>query len=238
MHRSQSVAVLLQLRNSDWRAGIHLQCSKFQPVQQCRAFLLTVAPQTEDQKWMTPLQGIVNGVIKVFFNPSTKIMAEVGCEPENACTTDGLTFKSFTIRWLALAAQLAPTLAEQIWPYIDASATGAAQQCDGGDGGTWCGYHWNTATWDGSQGVGQQMSALAAVSAPLITLEGLSAPLTLKTGATSKGDASAGTGDDSAITGSPWLTKKITTGDRAGAGILTFLILAYILGGSYWLCSY
>jgi mannan endo-1,6-alpha-mannosidase len=187
---------------------------------------------------MEPLNAILAGVIKVFFNANTKIISEVGCEPENNCNTDGLTFKSFTLRWMALCAQLVPSTADLIWPYIQASAEGAAGQCDGGDTGTVCGYHWDTTTWDGSTGVGQQMSALAAVGANMITVQNLFAPLTLKTGATSKGDASAGTGDPSAVTGSPWLTKKITTGDRAGAGILTALLLAYTVGGAYWLCSY
>ena len=164
-------------------------------------------------------------------------MSEVGCEPYNNCNTDGLTFKSFTMRWLAIATQLVPGSAGTIWPYITASATGAAQQCSGG--GDVCGYHWNTATWDGSTGVGQQMSALAAIQANMITVENLQAPLTLDTGATSKGDASAGTGGGATSTiGSPWLTKHITTGDKAGAGILTALLLVYTLGGAYWLCSY
>ena len=186
---------------------------------------------------MTPLNALVGGVIKVFFNPNTKIMSEVGCEPENDCNTDGLTFKSFTIRWLALTAQLVPSMAGTIWPYIEASANGAAGQCDG-NGGDWCGYHWDTTTWDGFMGVGEQMSALATISANLITVEDLAAPLTLKTGASSKGDASAGTGTTATDTGSPWLTRKITTGDRAGAGILTALLLLYTVGGAYWLCSY
>lgn len=183
---------------------------------------------------MEPLQGILGGVFKVFFG-NDDIISEVGCEPENNCNTDGLTFKSFTLRWLALCAQLVPSTADQIWPYIQKSAVGAAGQCDGPNNE--CGYHWATTTWDGSNGVGQQMSALAAIGANMITVNNLAAPLTLKTGAKSKGDASAGTGADS-DTGSPWLTRPITTGDRAGAGILTALLLAYTLGGAYYLCSY
>lgn len=186
---------------------------------------------------MTPLNGILGGVTKVFFNPETDIISEVGCEPENNCNTDGLTFKSFTLRWLALAAQLAPSIATQVWPLISKSAAGAAQQCDG-NGGSWCGYHWDTATWDQSTGVGQQMSALAAINANLIPVENLAAPLTLDTGASSKGNAAAGTGTTTTTTGNPWLTRKITTGDRAGAGILTALLLVYTIGGAYWLCSY
>lgn len=197
---------------------------------------LTPAQQTADDKWLTPLQAVVQGCIDVFFGPTTKIISEVGCEPENDCNTDGLTFKSFTIRWLAITTELVPSMAAQIWPYIDASAVGAAGQCDG-DGGSICGYHWDTTTWDGTTGIGQQMSALAAVAAPLLTLDNLPAPLTLSTGATSKGNAAAGTGTTAPV-GNSWLTRKITTGDRAGAGILTALLLAYTVAGAWWLCSY
>lgn len=194
--------------------------------------------QTEDAKWMTPINGILGGTLQTFF-PRNKIMEEVGCEPENACTTDGLTFKSFTLRWMVLLAQLVPETAEQIWPYIQASAQGAAGQCDGA-GGSICGYHWQTTTWDGTTGVGQQMSALAAVQANLLTVDNLAAPLTLETGGTSKSDPNAGnTGSTSGSStpGSYWQNHKATTGDKAGAGILTALALIGTLGGTYWLVS-
>jgi mannan endo-1,6-alpha-mannosidase len=180
----------------------------------------------------------VNGTFNIFFKDEQKILVEAGCEPESHCTTDSLTFKSFTVRWLVLAAQLVPQTADTIWPYIQASAQGAAGQCDGPDNDN-CGYHWTTSTWDGTTGVGQQMSALAVVAANMLNVEDLFAPLTLDTGATSKSDPSAGTssGDQTGL-GSPWLTRKITTGDRAGAGILTALVLVGMLGGTYWLVSY
>lgn len=180
---------------------------------------------------MTPLSGLVNGLLTIFFTKED-VIVEMGCEPYHACNTDGLTFKSFSLRWLTLATQLVPSLAEQIWPYLKASAQGAAGQCDGGDSGTVCGYDWTTTTWDGSTGVGQQMSALAAINANLIPLEGLFGPLTLATGATSKQDPSAGTD-----AGEGDLLKPITTGDRAGAGVLTFLWLTMLFGGTYWLIA-
>ena len=65
---------------------------------------------------------------------------------------------------------------------------------------------------------------------------GLPAPLTLDTGATSKGDANAGTGTQTTDLPS-YLTRPITTGDRAGAGIITFLLIVYTLGGAFWLCK-
>lgn len=174
----------------------------------------------------------MNATFNIFFQPQTKIMVEAGCEPYNNCNTDGLTFKSFTMRWLALTTQLVPETAATIWPYIQASAQGAAGQCDGPANNN-CGYHWTTSTWDGSTGVGQQMSALAVIQANMLTVDNLFAPLTLDTGATSKGNANAGTGTPTAV--NPALTRPITTADKAGAGILTALILVGIIGGTYWL---
>ena len=169
-------------------------------------------------------------------------MEEVGCEPQNKCQTqtNSLTFKSFTIRWIALAAQLVPATAGTIWPYLIKSAEGAAGQCDGTPNNA-CGYHWTTTTWDGSAGVGQQMSALSAICAPLLTVDDLGAPLTLQTGGTSKSNPSAGTGPSSGVSatpGSQWLSRQITTGDRAGAGILTALLLVGTISGTYLLVRY
>lgn len=170
-------------------------------------------------------------------------MVEVACEPYGTCTTDQFTFKGFTMRWLALVAQLVPTTASTIWPLIQASAKGAAGQCDGGTDGVTCGMTWNATTWDGSYGVGQQMSALAAVQANMITINDLKAPYTTDTGGTSKGDPSAGTGSDSNGGGggsgggasSRVYTDPITGGDKAGAGILTALMLLFTLGGAAWM---
>lgn len=165
-------------------------------------------------------------------------MVEVACEPFGTCSTDDFTFKSFTLRWLATTAQLVPATAATIWPYIQASAQGAAGQCDGGTDGMTCGFEWNTTTWDGTYGVGQQMSALAAIQANLITVDSLKAPYTADSGGTSKGDPSAGTtnGDENPNE-SAVLSERISTSDRAGAGILTAMALVFTLGGAWFLVS-
>ena len=186
---------------------------------------------TQDDKWLTPLNGLLDTTWKYFF-PRNEIMVESGCEPYNSCTTDGLTFKSFTLRWLALCAELVPDTASTIWPYIQASAAGAAGQCDGGDDGTQCGYHWTTTTYDGLTGVGQEMSALAAIQANMITVESLSGPLTLDTGATSKQNPAANA-DDNEHKITP--LAPITTADKAGAWILTLIVIACVSAGTYWL---
>lgn len=166
-----------------------------------------------------------------------KIMVEVACQPYGTCDTDQLTFKAFLSRWLAVTTQLVPALAATITPYLQASAQGAAGQCDGGTDGVTCGMEWNTTTWDGTYGVGQQMSALAAIQSQMLTADtSLTAPLTSSTGGNSTSDPSAGTGGSTAISdeGSVY-TRVITTGDKAGAAILTIVVLATLMGGSVWM---
>ncbi|EMC96226.1 glycoside hydrolase family 76 protein [Baudoinia panamericana UAMH 10762] len=194
--------------------------------------------QTEDAKWLTPLSGILNQTIATFF-PKTmgnKIMVEVTCEPLGNCDTDNFTFKGYVLRWMAVAAQLAPSTANTIWPYIMASGTGAAGQCDGGTDGVTCGFRWNSTKWDDTYGVGQQMSALSAIGANMIPLANLKAPYTSSTGGTSVSDPSAGNSD--ASTGeSAVYTDTITTADKAGAAILTVLAVLGTLAVAWFIVT-
>ena len=52
---------------------------------------------------------------------------------------------------------------------------------------------------------------------------------TVKGTGKSRGDVNAGTGD---LTSSRLHSKHVTTADRAGAGILTFLVLVGVIGGT------
>ncbi|WPH01534.1 glycoside hydrolase family 76 protein [Acrodontium crateriforme] len=193
---------------------------------------------TQDQKWLTELKAILNTYFTNFYPQASggKILVEIVCEPSGNCDTDNLCFKSFSMRWLALTAQLVPELADQINPYLRASGKAAAGQCSGGSDGNTCGMKWTQTAWDGSTGVGQQMSALAAIDANMLRLKKLNLPYTAKTGGTSKGDPSAGTetGPGNNIIDLIY-TRKITTADQAGAGILTAMALAFTLGGGYWI---
>lgn len=79
-------------------------------------------------------------------------------------------------------------------------------------------------------GVGQQLSALEAVMGAMI--QEVHAPVTNGTGGTSVGDPNAGTrGVDD-----PMRQKMlhITTKDRAGAGVLTALVLGGFCAGAVW----
>ncbi|KUI73836.1 Mannan endo-1,6-alpha-mannosidase DCW1 [Cytospora mali] len=190
--------------------------------------------------WETRVSGILNHTASYFFQNS--VMYEPACEPESSCTTDSKSFKAYLARWLAGTVQMADYTYSIIQPLMAASAAGAAQQCSGtatvadgykGPVGTSCGMHWvDGAAWDGSNGVGQQMAALSAVFYSQVKNWNVPAPYTADTGGTSTGDASAGQDkDDSSLS----TLKVITTGDRIGAGFLTTVVSAALLGGCFWM---
>ncbi|PSS06991.1 glycoside hydrolase family 76 protein [Amorphotheca resinae ATCC 22711] len=182
-------------------------------------------------EWQTRVSGLLNATA-VFFKDN--IMYEPACEDVNGsgtCDVDQQSFKGYLARWLAGTAQLCPWTHSTIMTYLTTSAVAAAAQCDGGSNGITCGEHWTAkATWDGSSGVGQQMSALSVIQATLIdSARGL---VTNDTGGTSKGNPAAGTGSGPGSPGSdPAVITPPTGGDRAGAGILTAVVLFGLLGG-------
>ena len=162
-------------------------------------------------------------------------MVEIACEPQQSCNYDQPSFKAYLARWMAAATQIAPFTAEFINPKLHDSALGAAGQCSGGQDGVTCGRTWHTTTWDGKLGVGEQMSALSVIQANLISKVG--APVTQAKGGTSQGNpAAGGSGQSSPQSGAePADTKPVTTGDKAGAGILTALVLGSLLGSVWWI---
>jgi mannan endo-1,6-alpha-mannosidase len=130
---------------------------------------------------------------------------------------------------MAATTKVAPWTADQILPLLASSAQAAALSCSGGNGSpVVCGTKWTTGAYDGVTGVGQQMSALEVIQSNLI--KKVSGPVSNSTGGTSQGDPSAGTGPSSAPVNVPG---AITTKDKAGAGILTAIVLIALLGGGY-----
>ena len=159
---------------------------------------------------------------------SPDIMVEISCEYAKICNPDQTSFKAYLSRWMAATTQLAPFVKDQIMPKLQASAQGAAKQCSGGDTGSKCGRNWNSGQWDGFNGVGEQMSALAAVQANLI--DKARKPVTADAGGTSKGDPNAGSGKNTEVK-----YQTITLGSKVGAGILTSVVLAVMFGGAWWM---
>lgn len=162
-------------------------------------------------------------------------MTEQSCESVKTCNNDQLSFRSYFSSWLASTAVLAPFTYKTIAPLMATTAQAAAKICNGGASGTQCGHVWTTGTNDGSFGVGQQMSALAAIQSAMVQIPSAKvvAPLTVNTGGTSKGNPAAGLPATAAAqTALLTAVAPATKGGRVGAAILTFLILSGVMGGS------
>lgn len=191
--------------------------------------------ETEAAYWEAEVNGLLNGTVRVFFPDG--VAHEPACEDVGTCTSDMLSFKGFVARWMAQTAQLAPFTYNTILPVLQSSAQAAIKTCTGGDSGRMCGFKWHQDNWDGTVFAGNQMNVLATVTSLLVaqreTTEGGDggSPATNSTGGTSIGDSAAGYGDDR-----PWeeVKRPITTADRAGAGILTVVVLGLFTAGSVW----
>ncbi|KAI4158101.1 MAG: hypothetical protein LQ342_007735 [Letrouitia transgressa] len=183
--------------------------------------------------WRDRLTNILNATEFFYPKESPNVMVEVACEPFNTCDTDNWSFKAYLSRWMAASTKMAPFIFDQVIVKIRASAAAAALQCCGGSSGTLCGMKWTDGSkYDGTTGVGQQMSALEVVQSNLI--QKVSGPVTDKTGGTSKGDPSAGSGG----TANPLIPHdSIQRKDRLGAGFLTALVLVTGFGGAWWMIA-
>ena len=74
------------------------------------------------------------------------------------CNQDQKSYKAYLARWMAVTSLLVPSTASTIQAKLSASAQGAAGQCSGG--GNVCGEQWWTTQYDGTTGVGQEVSSL------------------------------------------------------------------------------
>jgi mannan endo-1,6-alpha-mannosidase len=159
-------------------------------------------------------------------------MIEVACENNGKCNFDQRSFKAYLARWMGYTALIAPWTRPMIDPLLQASASAAAKQCIGGPNQTSCGLRWvDNGKFDGSVGVGEQMAALEVVQALLYPTA--SGPATQKVGGISVSNPDAGANVPTA----PLVLNPVTTGDKAGASILTLLVLVAILVGAWWMVS-
>lgn len=172
------------------------------------------------------------GRAQVFFMDNTRIMYEAACQPSNQCNTDQRSFKAIFSRFLGLTCLMAPTLNAEIQSYLEDTTPGVLSSCTGGTDGHTCGLNWGNGSWDGYYGLGEQMSALEALQNRLIWNK--PGPLTQSTGATSVGNGSAGTGVSSSS-----INNELTIGtkDKAGAGIITAVVLLILLASSWWMIA-
>jgi mannan endo-1,6-alpha-mannosidase len=174
--------------------------------------------------------GLLNRTTETFF--TNGIMYEEPCESAGTCDNDQKSFKAYLSRWMASTAKIASFTADIILPLLKTSAAAAAAQCNGGTTGTTCGLVWtDNGTWDGTSGVGQQMAALEVISSTLITEAAVL--VTNSTGGTSVGNSNAGSG--SATTASDLTSTVTTTADKAGAGILTAVLICGLMAGIWFM---
>jgi mannan endo-1,6-alpha-mannosidase len=181
--------------------------------------------------WEDRVDNLLKGIRRDFFE--NDIAFELPCEGRRGCTPDMLTFKGYVHRWMSVVTKLVPKTAETILPMLRTSAEAAVKQCTGGDTGRRCGFYWAEGVYvdpavDKTSGAGEAMNVLAAVSSLLI--DQAPPPATNATGI-SKGDNNAG----SRSRGASEPLEPITTADRAGASILTMLILAGFIGTWGWM---
>lgn len=156
-------------------------------------------------------------------------MHEPQCEYTGSCNVDQLSFKAYLSRWMAETTQLAPHTYEAIMTKLRTTAQAAIRQCQGGESGAYCGFRWASDTYDGTRGVGQQMGVLEVLQGLLVS--NMSSPYTSKTGGTSEGNNAAGTDTEDKTT--PFEYSSITTADKAGAGIVTALIVGLVVSAVY-----
>lgn len=120
--------------------------------------------------WVRRTTGLLDAT-STFFSPfpnATNIMFEAMCETSSVCNVDQYSMKAYLARWLAGTSLLAPYTAGRIGGLLRASAVGAASACTGGPFGNTCGAKWYIDDWDGTSGLGQQLSALEVMYALLV----------------------------------------------------------------------
>lgn len=219
-----------------YNAGIWLFGAAMMYNYVCIPFLFSFTRLTNQTNGSSVWETRVNGILSaasIFFEDD--IMYEQACQSSGDCDTDQLTFKAYFSRWLAATTKIAPFTYDTVMPYLQASAKAAAAQCTGGSSGIVCGSVWTNNTYDGTYGVGQQMSAMSAIQSLLIT-EAVEL-VTNSTGGTSVGNADQGTTSSSSSSSSSTTSTVVTTGDRVGAAFLTTGLLAGLLGAGWFMIT-
>jgi len=181
-----------------------------------------------EEKWRSRVAGLLNRTVDHFFPKG--IMVERACELEESmqCNVDQHSFKGYMHRALATVAMLASFTRNDVIKVLRTSTEGAVSSClcDGT-----CGFRWDKGFYDRDTlngPAGQEMSALAALST-LLVLEKNQGPFTINSGGTSEGDPNAGS-NPNIFTPPP----PVTTADRAGAGIVTVIVLASTIACLAW----
>ncbi|KAJ5218434.1 uncharacterized protein N7498_000533 [Penicillium cinerascens] len=193
---------------------------------------------TNDSKWLNITNSLMESLFTTFFLPEHGgVITDWQCENSDRCYIDANDplFKGLTVSWLADVALIIPPLEEKILPKLQVSAQGAANSCTGG-GQDLCGNRWYGG-YDGQNSMENAISGSQMMSAVMLKFLGsYSKPVSTATGGNASSDPNAGTKQGSQSSEST-VFPPITTADRAGAGILTVVLVAGAVGGSIFLFS-
>ena len=130
-----------------------------------------LANYTNSPTWQSRTTSLLSAAATNFFSPypnATHVMYEATCERTTTCNNDQFSFKAYLARWMAASTQMMPDIQPAVLDLLRASAQGAAASCSGGTDNQTCGTKWYVGGWDGSSGVGQQLSALEVVQGLLV----------------------------------------------------------------------
>ena len=183
---------------------------------------------TEDEKWLKRTKALLAGSV-VFFHNDTMYEAQCQSFTSANCNNDQRSFKAYFARFLGMTSTMVPETAPQIYKWMVASANAAAGTCSGGSDWVTCGLNWFNSTWDGYYGLGEQMAALEVFSNLLVNER--PPPYTAANGGSSLGNPAAGYAAGQ-LNASPL---ALDTADMAGAGIITAVIGASLVGAAVWL---
>lgn len=213
---------------------------------------------TNDQKWLDRANRLWKRGT-VFFKD--KIMYEAGCQllnGTNVCTNDMRCFKGIFSRFLGLTMLMAPQTKDWIWDYITTSAEAAAASCSGGYDQHTCGLDWTIQKWDNLYGLGEQICALDIFNTlqiftrPMIytakDLPEIYPVIEQPKNNTSYNSTNNLTGQvpqtgpvygfsDAGLNSSTVTARQLDLGtsDKAGAGVITAVVVLFLMGTSAWL---
>ncbi|KAJ8117029.1 hypothetical protein OPT61_g1677 [Boeremia exigua] len=124
------------------------------------------------QNWTNIVTGFVNA--SSIFQGEDEALIEVACENNGKCDIDQRAYKGIATRSFARAARAAPIVADSIHNMLDASAKGAAQNCETTGNITACRLSWSSSSKGTSEqkvagdgNLGEVLNALSAVQALL-----------------------------------------------------------------------
>lgn len=171
------------------------------------------------------------------------ILYEVACQPSDNCYVDQKAYRTRLARAMGNARHLAyqsshsvngtgvNAYIERITSILQTSATAAASQCTGGEIGTACGSDWVSREFDGSTGLGEDLSALEVILANLPAGQVRTADGARNGTGTSESGTENGTQTSSA-------DEAGSTSGASGTGIVESSSLALLLAVVFGLLSF